>query len=65
MKRIATFAAMLALVACGAKKDVAPKVDSAAAAPAMAPAPVPAMVDTTKKDSTAMAAPVKDTTKKM
>ncbi len=66
MKRIATFVAMLALVACGAKKDAAPKVDSAAAAPAMAPAaaPAPAMADTTKKDSTAMAAP-KDTTKKM
>ena len=65
MKRIATFAAMLALVACGAKTE-APKVDSAAAAPAMAPAaaPAPAMADTTKKDSTAMAAP-KDTTKKM
>ena len=67
MKRIATFAAMLALVACGAKKEEAPKVDSAAAAPAMAPAamPAPAMADTTKKDSTAMAAPAKDTTKKM
>ncbi len=71
MKRIATFAAMLALVACGAKKDEAPKMDSAAA-PAMAPAaaPAPAMAapaDSTKKDSAAMAAPaaMKDTTKKM
>ncbi len=65
MKRIATFAAMLALVACGAKTE-APKVDSAAAAPAAAPAP--AMADTMKKDSTAMAAPAMaptDTTKKM
>ncbi|MCC7054090.1 MAG: hypothetical protein IT355_12570 [Gemmatimonadaceae bacterium] len=67
MKRIATFAAMLVLAACGAKTEEAPKVDSAAAAPAAAPAPeaAPAAVaDTMKKDSTAMAAPAADTTKK-
>jgi uncharacterized lipoprotein len=68
MKRIATFAAMLVLAACGAKTEEAPKMDSAAAAPAAAPAPemaAPAMADTTKKDSTAMAAPAMDTAKKM
>ena len=71
MKRIATFAAMFALAACGAKTE-APKADSTAAAPAAAPAPAVAApaADTTKKDSTAkkdsaaVAAP-KDTTKKM
>ncbi len=65
MKRIATFAAMLVLAACGAKTEEA-KVDSAAAAAAPAPemaAPAPAMVD--KTDSAAMAAPAADTTKKM
>jgi uncharacterized lipoprotein len=68
MKRIATFAAMLVLAACGAKTEEAPKMDSAAAAPAAAPAPemaAPAM-DSTKKDSTAMMAPAAmDTAKKM
>ncbi len=66
MKRIATFAAMLVLAACGAKTEEAPKMDSAMAAPAAAPAPemaAPAM-DSTKKDSTAMMAPM-DTAKKM
>ena len=66
MKRIATFAAMFALAACGAKTE-APKADSAAVAPAAAPAPAmaaPAM-DSVKKDSTAMAAPAADTAKKM
>ncbi len=65
MKRIATFAAMFALAACGAKTE-APKVDSAAAAPAAAPAPEMAApaVDTTKKDTTAVA-PAADTAKKM
>ena len=68
MKRIATFAAMLVLAACGAKTEEAPMVDSSAAAPAAAPAPemaAPVMMDTTKKDSTAMVAPAADTTKKM
>ncbi|HEX6574678.1 MAG TPA: hypothetical protein VF042_06865 [Gemmatimonadaceae bacterium] len=66
MKRIALVAAVLALAAC-TKKDEAP-VDTGAA---MAPAPAAmdtgmkmmdsaSMMDTTKKDSTAMA----DTTKK-
>ena len=66
MKRIAIVAAVLALAAC-TKKDEAP-VDTGAA---MAPAPAAmdtgmkmmdsaSMMDTTKKDSTAMA----DTTKK-
>lgn len=68
MKRIATFAAMLVLAACGAKTEEAPKADSAAmAAPAAAPAPemaAPAAMDSMKKDSTAMAAPA-DTAKKM
>ena len=66
MKRIATFAAMFALAACGAKTET-PKVDSAAAAPAAAPAPAvaaPAALDSARKDTTAMAAPAKDTTKK-
>jgi uncharacterized lipoprotein len=68
MKRIATFAAMLVLAACGAKTEEAPKMDSTAmAAPAAAPAPEMAApaADTTKKDSTAMAAPAADTAKKM
>lgn len=68
MKRIATFAAMLVLAACGAKTEEAPKVDSAAAAPASAPAPemaAPAMMDTIRKDSTAIVAPAADTMKKM
>jgi hypothetical protein len=66
MKRIVLVAAVLALAAC-TKKDEAP-VDTGAA---MAPAPAAmdtgmkmmdsaSMMDTTKKDSTAMA----DTTKK-
>jgi hypothetical protein len=66
MKRIAIVAAVIALAAC-TKKDEAP-VDTGAA---MAPAPAAmdtgmkmmdsaSMMDTTKKDSTAMA----DTTKK-
>ena len=65
MKRIATFAAMFALAACGAKTE-APKVDSASA-PAAAPAPAMAApaADSMKKDSTAMAAPAKDTARKM
>ena len=67
MKRIATFAAMFALAACGAKTE-APKADSTVA-PAAATAPAeaaPAMsMDSTKKDSTAMAAPATDTAKKM
>ena len=69
MKRIATFAAMLVLAACGAKTEEAPAADTAAAAPAAAPAmeaaPAPAMADTMKKDSTAMMAPAADTAKKM
>lgn len=65
MKRIATFAAMFALAACGAKTE-APKADSAAVAPAAAPAPaMAAPTDSVKKDSTAMAAPAADTAKKM
>ncbi len=65
MKRIATFAAMLVLAACGAKTE-APAADSAMAAPAAAPAmEAPAMVDSTKPDSAAMAAPAADTAKKM
>ena len=68
MKRIATFAAMLVLAACGAKTE-APAADSAAApaaAPAMEMAPAaPAMMDSTKLDSAAMMAPPADTTKKM
>ena len=66
MKRFATFAAMLVLAACGAKKEEAPAADTAVTAPAAAPAmeAAPAMIDTTKKDSTAMAAPA-DTAKKM
>lgn len=69
MKRIATFAAMFAFAACGAKTE-APKVD-AVAAPAAAPAPAMAApaAESMKKDSTAMAAPAaapaKDTAKKM
>jgi hypothetical protein len=73
MKRIATFVAMLSLAACAAKKEETPKMDSAAAAPAAAPAPeaaapttaAPAMADSMKKDSTAMAAPKADSAKKM
>lgn len=65
MKRIALFAvAGLVLAACSAKEE-APKADSAGAAPAAAAEPAPAM-DTTKKDTTAMAAPAApaaDTTK--
>lgn len=63
MKRIATFAAMLVLAACGAKTE---EVKTDTAAPAAAPAAemaAPAAMDTTAKDTTA-AAPV-DTTKKM
>ena len=64
MKRIATFAAMLVLAACGAKTEEV-KTDSAApaAAPAMEMA-APAAVDTAAKDTTA-AAPAADTAKKM
>jgi len=64
MKRIATFAAMLVLAACGAKTEEV-KTDTAApaAAPAMEMAPPAAVVDTTAKDTTA-AAPA-DTAKKM
>jgi hypothetical protein len=73
MKRIATFAAMLVLAACAAKTEEAPKMDSAAAAPAAAPAPETAApaaaMDSTKKDSAmapaAPAAPVTDSAKKM
>ncbi len=66
MKRIATFAAMFALAACGAKTE-APKADSAMAAPAAAPAPAMAApaADSMKKDSTATAVPAADTAKKM
>lgn len=65
MKRIATFAAMFALAACGAKTE-APKTDSAMAAPAAAPAPaMAAPTDSIRKDSTAMVAPTPDTAKKM
>ena len=66
MKRIATFAAMFALAACGAKTE-APKTDSTAVAPAAAPAPAMDSVkaDSVKKDTTAMAAPTADTAKKM
>ena len=65
MKRIATFAAMLVLAACGAK-EAAPAADSAAA-PAAAPAAELAapVADTMNMDSTAMVAPVADTAKKM
>jgi len=63
MKRIATFAAMLVLAACGAKTEEV-KTDSAApaAAPAMEMA-APAAMDSTAKDTTA-AAPA-DTAKPM
>jgi len=63
MKRIATFAAMLVLAACGAKTEEV-KTDSAApaAAPAMEMA-APAVVDTTVKDTTAVAPA--DSAKKM
>jgi hypothetical protein len=66
MKRIATFAAMLVLAACGAKTEEAPAADTAAAAPAAAPAmeAAPAMADSTMKTDSA-AAPAADTTKKM
>lgn len=67
MKRIATFAAMLVLAACGAKTEEV-KIDSAApaAAPAMEMA-APAVMDSAAKDTTAAAkaAPAADTAKKM
>jgi len=51
MKRLALFAAVLAVAACSTKE--APKTDTAA--PAMAPAPAPAAADTgMKMDSAAM-----------
>ncbi len=70
MKRIVTFAAMIVLAACAAKTEEAPKMDSAAAAPAAAPAPEAvapaATMDSTKKDSTmAPVAPAMDSAKKM
>ena len=56
MKRIATFAAMLVLAACGAKTEEV-KIDSAA----------PAVMDSAAKDTTAAAkaASAADTAKKM
>ena len=59
MKRIAFVVADLVLAACSAEEK-APAVDSSAAAAAPAAEAAP-MADTTKHDSTAMAAPA-DTT---
>ncbi|MDB4915581.1 MAG: hypothetical protein JWM95_3225 [Gemmatimonadetes bacterium] len=58
MKRLALVAVVL-VAACSAKET--PKADTAA--PAMAPAPAPVAVDTTKKDSASMAGMKMDTAK--
>jgi hypothetical protein len=58
MKRLALVAVVL-VAACSAKET--PKADTAA--PAMAPAPAPVAVDTTKKDSAAMSGMKMDTAK--
>lgn len=60
MKRIALVAAVLFTAACGAKEETTPIVDSAA--PAVAPAPAPA-VDSMVMDSTMRHDSATDTTK--
>lgn len=63
MKRIAFVAAAIVLAACSSsEKPAATDSSAAAAAPAPEMAP-PAMGDSTKPDSGAMAAPAADTTK--
>lgn len=61
MKRLALVAAVLALAACATKEE--PPVDTAAAPPAMAPAPA---TDSAAKDTTMMKmdSAAKDTTAK-